>query len=111
MLGSPFMRSVSTGGATEHGDSFPEVKGVTNYVGRFIVETGFDSISKDVIELGKKSILDGFGLALAQAAACGGKMQIYIYMVLQCELGMTWTFHDMLINLMCTTVMQQVQDL
>ena len=74
MLGSPFMRSVSTGGATEHGDSFPEVKGVTNYVGRFIVETGFDSISKDVIELGKKSILDGFGLALAGSRAETGAL-------------------------------------
>src|SRR3984893_16764835 len=69
MFGSPFMRSVSTGGATEHRDSFPEVKGVTNYVGRFIVETGFDSISKDVIELGKKSILDDFDLALASSRA------------------------------------------
>src|SRR5712675_2350284 len=69
MLGSPFMRSVSTGRATAHGDSFPEVKGVTNYVGRFIVETGFDAIPKDVIELGKKSILDGFGLALAGSRA------------------------------------------
>src|SRR5882762_2615922 len=69
MLGSPFMRSVSTGRATAHGDSFPEVKGVTNYVGRFIVETGFDAIPKDVIELGKKYILDGFGLALAGSRA------------------------------------------
>src|SRR6267154_572820 len=74
MLGSPFMRSVSTGRATAHGDSFPEVKGVTNCVGRFIVETGFDAIPKDVIELGKKSILDGFGLALAGARAETGPL-------------------------------------
>jgi hypothetical protein len=52
----------------------------------------------------------GFGSALAQAAARGGKMWIYIYTVLQwiedAEVRM-WTFCDMLINLMRTAVMQQ----
>ncbi len=56
MLGSPYVTSVCNDEATEHRDSFPEVKGVTNYVGKFIVETGFDSIPEDVIELGKKSV-------------------------------------------------------
>jgi 2-methylcitrate dehydratase PrpD len=74
MLGSPFLKSVGTAPATEHSDSFPEVKGVTNYVGRFVVETSFDSIPKDVIELGKKSILDGFGLALAGSRAETGAL-------------------------------------
>ncbi len=74
MLGSPFLKSVSAGPATEPADRFPEVKGVTDYVGRFIVETSFDSIPKDVIELGKKSILDGLGLALAGSRAETGAL-------------------------------------
>lgn len=38
---------------------------VTRYVSEFIVNTKFSDIPQDIMELGKKSILDGFGLALA----------------------------------------------
>ena len=38
---------------------------VTRYVSEFIVKTRYEDIPSDVIALGKKSILDGFGLALA----------------------------------------------
>jgi 2-methylcitrate dehydratase PrpD len=69
MLGSSVLGSIGTGAAAENADSFPDIKGVTQYVGRFVVETGFESIPKDVIELGKKSVLDGLGLALAGSRA------------------------------------------
>lgn len=45
---------------------FPShVSGVTNYVGRFLTTSKYEDIPQEVIELGKKSILDGLGLALA----------------------------------------------
>ena len=39
--------------------------GLTRYVCEFIVNTRYEDIPPEVLELGKKSILDGFGLALA----------------------------------------------
>jgi 2-methylcitrate dehydratase PrpD len=44
---------------------FPKAPGLTKSVAEFIVTTKYKDIPADVIELGKKSILDGFGLALA----------------------------------------------
>src|SRR5271154_6800082 len=44
---------------------FPKAPGLTKYVAEFIVNTKYEDIPGEVIELGKKSILDGFGLALA----------------------------------------------
>jgi 2-methylcitrate dehydratase PrpD len=44
---------------------FPKAPGLTKSVAEFIVGTKYKDIPPDVIELGKKSILDGFGLALA----------------------------------------------
>ena len=44
---------------------FPKVPGLTRYVSAFIVNTRYEDIPEDVMALGKKSILDGFGLALA----------------------------------------------
>ena len=41
------------------------VKGLTQYVCDFVVNTRYEEIPQDVLELAKKSILDGFGLALA----------------------------------------------
>jgi 2-methylcitrate dehydratase PrpD len=38
---------------------------VTQYVSEFIVNTKYDDIPEEVLALGKKSILDGLGLALA----------------------------------------------
>ncbi len=48
---------------------FPDVQGLTKYTAEFIVNTQFADIPQDVIELGKKSILDGLGLALAGSKA------------------------------------------
>src|SRR5438105_12040308 len=52
--------------------AFPKTPGLTDYVGRFVVNTTYEDIPADVIELGKKSILDGLGLALAGSRAQTG---------------------------------------
>jgi 2-methylcitrate dehydratase PrpD len=54
--------------------SFPDVHGLTDYVAKFVVNTGYDAIPAEVIELGKKSILDGLGLALAGSKAETGPL-------------------------------------
>src|SRR5690242_21952104 len=48
---------------------FPKAPGLTKYVSEFIVNTKYADIPAEVIELGRKSILDGFGLALAGSAS------------------------------------------
>src|SRR3712207_6827063 len=47
---------------------------LTSYVARFIVDTKSGRIPKDVMHLGKRSILDGLGLALAGNAAESGHL-------------------------------------
>ncbi len=46
--------------------------GLTKYVSEFIVKTKYEDIPENVIALGKKTILDGFGLALAGSASTAG---------------------------------------
>src|ERR1700732_5372983 len=53
---------------------FPEAPGLTRYVAEFVVNPKYDQIPPEVIELGKKSILDGFGLALAGSKAESGPL-------------------------------------
>src|SRR3954447_23399767 len=48
--------------------------GVTREVAAFIVNTRYSDIPSDVIELGKKSILDGLGLALSGSVAETGRL-------------------------------------
>src|ERR1700731_649674 len=48
---------------------FPKATGLTKYVSEFIVSTKYEHIPEEGLELGKKSILDGFGLALAGSAS------------------------------------------
>ncbi len=47
---------------------------VTDYVARFIVNTRYEDIPSEVIELARKSILDGLGLALCGSAAKTGEI-------------------------------------
>src|SRR6266699_6263579 len=54
------------------GSDFPKTSGLTDYVGRFVTTTKYEDIPSQVIELGKKSILDGLGLALAGSMARTG---------------------------------------
>src|SRR6195256_2754538 len=53
---------------------FPKASGITDYVAAFVETTKYDDIPADVIELGKKSILDGLGLALAGSKAETGAL-------------------------------------
>src|SRR6267142_1314833 len=53
---------------------FPKNAGLTKYVGTFVTQTKYQEIPADVIELGKKSILDGLGLALAGSRAETGSI-------------------------------------
>jgi 2-methylcitrate dehydratase PrpD len=51
--------------SADQSPEFPKAPGLTRYVAEFIVNTRYEEIPADVLELGQKSILDGFGLALA----------------------------------------------
>jgi 2-methylcitrate dehydratase PrpD len=66
-----FLRSAK-GAETPAGGDFAKAPGLTEYVGQFIASTKYEDIPQDVIELGKKSILDGLGLALAGSRAQTG---------------------------------------
>src|SRR5438128_555575 len=69
-LASSTLPLISAKGATTLPDAaFPTTPGLTDYVGKFVVNTTYEDIPADVIELGKKSILDGLGLALAGSRA------------------------------------------
>jgi len=51
------------------GEPFPKSPGLTKYVAGFIVNATYADIPADVLELGRKSILDGLGLSLAGSAS------------------------------------------
>jgi len=52
---------------------------ITDYVAGFVVQTKANDIPADVAHLGKRSVLDGIGLALAGAASeCGHIAQEYL---------------------------------
>ncbi|HXA78165.1 MAG TPA: MmgE/PrpD family protein [Candidatus Acidoferrales bacterium] len=69
LTGSQRWESSASGRAM--GD-FPAVSGLTKYVSEFIVNTKYEDIPETVIALGKKTLLDGFGLALAGSASASG---------------------------------------
>src|ERR1700730_13079863 len=49
--------------------TFPQVQRLTAYVSQFVVDTKISGVPPEVLELGKKSILDGLGLALSGSKA------------------------------------------
>src|SRR5437660_176524 len=49
--------------------SFPQVPNLTRYAAEFVVNLKFADIPAEALELGKKSILDGLGLALSGSKA------------------------------------------
>ena len=49
-------------------------QGLTQEVGSFVVQTRYDALSDQLLELGKKSILDGLGLALSGSVAQSGQI-------------------------------------
>src|ERR1700677_2852814 len=52
----------------------PEPPAVTSYVADFITNTHYPDLPPEVIELAKKSILDGIGLALCGSVAKTGEI-------------------------------------
>jgi 2-methylcitrate dehydratase PrpD len=68
-----FLRSAN-GVEPPAGGDFAKAPGLTDYVGKFIASTKYEDIPPDVIKLGKKSILDGLGLALAGSRAQTGAL-------------------------------------
>src|SRR6266404_2355759 len=59
--------------------AFPQVKELTAYVAEFIAKTNYSDVSSEALELGKKSILDGLGLALSGSKAeTAGLIQQYV---------------------------------
>ena len=55
-------------------NEFPAAPGLTKYVSEFIVNAKYEDIPENVIALGKKTLLDGFGLALAGSASASGTL-------------------------------------
>ena len=49
-------------------------RSLTAYVADFIASVSYDRLPEDVLALGKKSILDGLGLALAGSVADSGRI-------------------------------------
>jgi 2-methylcitrate dehydratase PrpD len=66
--------SVSAKRAEWFAGDFPKTPGLTAYVGEFVTTMTYEQIPEEVIELGKKSILDGLGLALAGSRAETGSI-------------------------------------
>jgi len=53
---------------------FPRTPGLTKYIAEFVSSAKFEDLPSDVIGLGKKSVLDGLGLALAGSKAENSKL-------------------------------------
>jgi 2-methylcitrate dehydratase PrpD len=49
-------------------------EGLTRYVAAFVLGTPYEAIPESVMELGKKSLLDGLGLAIAGSVAGSGRL-------------------------------------
>jgi 2-methylcitrate dehydratase PrpD len=67
------LAALGSGGAAL-GNSQPGDDGPTRQVADFIVRTRYEDVPREAIELGRKSILDGLGLALVGAAGPSGQM-------------------------------------
>jgi 2-methylcitrate dehydratase PrpD len=63
------LRQAGAAAATTAGEELANAPGLTRSVSEFVVNTKYEDIPDDVIALGKKTMLDGFGLALAGSAS------------------------------------------
>ena len=61
--------STPAAAAAAGAEELAKAPGLTRYVSEFIVNTRYEDIPEDVVALGKKTLLDGFGLALAGSAS------------------------------------------
>ena len=71
-IGASVLAKTARAGKHPAPGDFPKTPGLTRYVGDFVVRTKYEDIPAEVIELGKKSVLDGLGLALAGSRAESG---------------------------------------
>src|SRR5262245_4130199 len=65
-------RATTSAASRTASSAFPTVSGLTREVAEFITGLQYTAIPENVIELGRKSILDGLGLALCGSAAESG---------------------------------------
>src|SRR5580704_14634018 len=72
LLAAPSEAAGAEGANVVPAFDFPKTPGLTQYLGQFVLQTKYEDIPAKVLELGKKSILDGFGLALAGSRAESG---------------------------------------
>src|SRR5258707_951798 len=71
--------SERAGESVSPAEEFPKAPGLTKYVSEFIVNAKYEDIPENVLTLGKKTILDGFGLSLAgSASVMGPRIRQYI---------------------------------
>ena len=63
------LRQPAEAAAAAAGEELAKAPELTHSVAEFIVNTKYEDIPEDVIALGKKTLLDGFGLALAGSAS------------------------------------------
>jgi 2-methylcitrate dehydratase PrpD len=68
--GQLWQLSASAGATGE----FPAAPELTKYVSEFVVNVKYEDIPENVVTLGKKTLLDGFGLALAGSASVIGPL-------------------------------------
>jgi 2-methylcitrate dehydratase PrpD len=74
MIGATVFANSAKSAGGGPGSDFPKTLSLTDYVCQFVTSTEYERIPEDVIELGKKSILDGLGLALAGSRAQSGTL-------------------------------------
>src|SRR6267143_235760 len=72
LIASTALRRPAQAAQAAAGSDFPKTSGLTDDVSNFVATTTYRDIPDKVIELGKKSILDGLGLALAGSRAQTG---------------------------------------
>jgi 2-methylcitrate dehydratase PrpD len=72
LMASTMLTDSAKGAGGGSSSDFPKTPGLTKYVGQFVLTTKYEDIPQEVIELGRKSILDGLGLALAGSRAESG---------------------------------------
>jgi 2-methylcitrate dehydratase PrpD len=72
VFGASLLGGRASATAPPNAAEFPKTPGLTKYVGTFVTQAKYAEIPPEVIELGKKSILDGLGLALAGSRAESG---------------------------------------
>ena len=72
--GAPDGKGGSSGAVQKKSSGMTGTEGVTKMVAEFAVRTRYEDIPANVIELGKKSILDALGLALVGPVDDSGKI-------------------------------------